>query len=270
MKTFDFNIHLPDLNEEGVNARVGSEMNSTNEDLIERVKNHYSMEEITGGNFMIFNPNFYHQGSNFNSYVKEKLEYSAFTLLVDFRDSNVYKSIDKAIFSGINCIKFHSYHQKISRNDYSKIIEICKYAEKKQLIICLDASYGTSNMRKYDIVDFICSVANEIHNTPLVVLHSGGLKCLEIMLLALDKNNIWVEMSLSLPIYMGSSIEQDLAFMYKNLDSEKILWATDSPYIPFDKMKKSTEEFLDKHNFSQEFKENVYFNNAINLLKRKH
>jgi len=89
------------------------------------------------------------------------------------------------------------------------------------------------------------------------------------MLLALDKKNVWVEMSASLPIYMDSSIETDLAFMYKKIDPKKILWATDAPYFPFEMMMDTTEKFLSKHGFSESFKEDVFFNNAMNILNNR-
>lgn len=269
MKVFDFNIHLPDLANDDVNSRVHTEMIASHQNLILRAERDYPLDKIDGGNFMIFNPIFYREEDQFNKYMNDKLYYSSYTLLIDFRDPNVYEDIEFGIKAGINCIKFHSYHQQIAKKNYPKIIEICKFAEERNLIICLDASYGTSNMIKYDIIDFICSVANEIHNTPLIALHSGGLKCLEIMLLALDKKNVWVEMSASLPIYMDSSIETDLAFMYKKIDPKKILWATDAPYFPFEMMMDTTEKFLSKHGFSESFKEDVFFNNAMNILNNR-
>ncbi len=146
MKIFDFNIHLPDMAFDDVNQRVHSEMIASHSQLIERAEKYYPLEKVEGGNFMIFNPRFYQEEDQFNAHFRSKLNQSAFTLLIDFRSPDVFDDIDKGIVAGINCIKFHSYNQQIESSHYETIIKICKYAESKNLIICLDASYGT----KYD------------------------------------------------------------------------------------------------------------------------
>ncbi|MEZ4938056.1 MAG: amidohydrolase family protein [Crocinitomicaceae bacterium] len=266
MKIFDFNIHLPDLKDDGVNDRVATEIHATNQEMIERLDYVYDLKKVHGGNFMVFNSSLFMENDEFAKYARSQTDTAAFTLLIDFRAANVYEHIEAGIAAGINCIKFHSYHQQIDSSCYPKIIEICKYAEEKGLIICLDGSYGTSKMIQYDIVDFICTIADAITKTTIIVLHSGGLQCLKILLLALEKSNIYLETSLTLPWYEGSSIEQDLAFMYKKMEDHKILFATDSPYIPFQDGYDATIRFFEKHGFSSEFQEGVFYHNAIQLL----
>ena len=266
MKIFDFNIHLPDLQTEGIHSLVDSEISATNKSLIERVQSIYPENKIEGANFMIFNPTLFSEGNEFINYCKSTYALASFTLLVDFRSDDCYDDIDKGIEAGINCIKFHSYHQQISAEWYEKIKDICLYAEERNLIICLDASYGTSKMIQYDIIEFICFIADFVSKTPIVALHSGGLKCLSIMLLALEKDNLYVETSASLPFYMDSSIERDLAFMYKKLNPERILWATDAPYFTFNDTLEATTKFFDKHGFSTDAQEKIFYKNSVSLL----
>jgi len=267
-KIFDFNIHLPKLNSNTVNSLVQTEMNATPKDLITRFDDSSFIKNIDGANLMLFNSDFFNTNDSFVKHVKSKLKQSSFTLLIDFRNDNWAEHINNGIDAGINCIKFHSYQQQITHTDYEKIIEICTYAESKKLIICLDGSYGTSNMVKYDIVDFICAIANKIEKTPIVVLHSGGLKCMEIMLLALDKKNIYLETSVTLHFYQGSSIEKDLAFIYKKIESHKILFASDSPYFNFEETRSSSIDFFTKNNFKDKVMEDIFYHNAVNLLNQ--
>ena len=163
MKVFDFNIHLPTFKSNNkIEDLVYSEITATNSDLIDRSS--LLKEKLFSGNFMIFNSNLFEENNKFIQYINNNFEISSFTLLVDFRDPHVMEKLEKSISSGINFIKFHSYHQNIGKDSYEKIIKICKYAEKNNIKICLDGSYGTSKMLKYDM-NFRDSVNKWIENT---------------------------------------------------------------------------------------------------------
>ena len=263
MKVFDFNIHLPTFQKDSkVEDLVHSEMIATNSDLIDRSS--LLKPKLYCGNFMIFNPNLFEENNKFIDYINNTFKNSSFTLLVDFRDPNVFSKLETAISSGIHFIKFHSYHQGIDKNSYEKIIKICKYAEKNNIKICLDGSYGTSKMLKYDIIDLICTISDKITKVPIIVSHSGGIKCLEVMLLALEKPNVFVETSFSLPFYLGSSIEKDLAFAYSKIDSNKILYGSDTPYVSFDDSLNKSYLFFRKWKMENKI-EDIFYNNAIKL-----
>jgi predicted TIM-barrel fold metal-dependent hydrolase len=259
MKIFDFNIHLP------IDKKVDSELIATNRDLIDRYSN--LQLDIDAVNFMIFNSNLFDEGNDFIKYKKSE-KICSYTLLVDFRSPIVFEKLERAIASGINFIKFHSYHQKITSADYHSIIKICKFAEQKNIKICLDASYGTNKMLKYDIIDFICTISDHITKTPIVILHSGGIKCLEVMLLALERSNIYIETSFTLPFYIGSTIEQDLAFMYKKVDKYKIIYGSDSPYVNNKESIDISYNFFERHKLSYLI-DDIFYNNAINLLNNE-
>jgi len=262
MKLFDFNIHLPAFKKE-VKDLVYSETISTNSDLINRCS--FLSDTLSGGNFMIFNSNLFEENNKFIEYTNSNFDIYSYTLLVNFRDKSIFKKLEKAIASGINFIKFHSYHQKITPHDYNIIIKICKFAEKNHIKICLDGSYGSSKMLKYDIIDLICTISDEITKAPIIVLHSGGIKCLEVMLLALEKPNIFLETSFTLPFYIGSSIEKDLAFVYNKIDSNKILYGSDSPYVEFDDSFNKSYSFFKKWGLADKI-EDIFYNNSIKLL----
>lgn len=266
MQLYDFNIHLPSSQDQHVNDRVATEMNATNQELIDRLDQRTFLDQLAGANYMVFTSGLFMEGSAFADHAKTKTKYASFTLLVDFRDPQAKEHIEAGIAAGIHAIKFHSYQQKISASDFPAVIELCKFAEEKGLIITIDGSYGTAYMLEYDIVELIVAVSLKITKTPVVVLHSGGLKCLNMFLLAADRSNVYLETSASLPVYIGSSIEQDLAFMYKALPENRVLFATDDPYFPFQKTLETTQTFFDKHGFSSQLQERIYGLNALELL----
>ena len=85
-------------------------------------------------------------------------------------------------------------------------------------------------MYQYDNLRLAAFLLEEITSIPVVLLHSGGARILEAFLLAGACPNVYLESSFSLPYYIGSSVEQDMAFAYKRV-SEKVIYGSDFPYV---------------------------------------
>ena len=100
----------------------------------------------------------------------------------------------------------NSYLQKITIKDYDLVIKAFKYASKLGLLLCIDGSYGTSKMFKYDNLKLACAVADKIPLSKIIIIHSGGFRLIQALLLALDKKNVSLDTSFSLPYYKNSSI----------------------------------------------------------------
>jgi predicted TIM-barrel fold metal-dependent hydrolase len=149
---------------------------------------------------------------------------------------------------------------------FSIIIKICRYAEQKKLIICIDGSYGTSKMYSYNNMKLACCVADFISKTPIVIVHAGGARIIEAMLLAADKSNVWLDTSFSLPYYLGSSIEVDFDFAIKKLKFDKIIFGSDHPYIVFEEALNKHLDFFARHNFKDCEISKIMGENALKLF----
>jgi len=86
-------------------------------------------------------------------------------------------------------------------------------------------------------------------------------------LLALEKKNVWLDTSFSLPYYLGATIEQDFAFMMQKLNYERVVFGTDHPYIPFSDAFTAHISFFVKYNCSVEHQEKVCYKNALEVFQ---
>lgn len=270
MKVFDFNIHLP--------CKMAK--NSVQESLIEEKLMSFSDLEfcfnkqfkdskhgIESGNFMLFNPTLFSTKSEetFFSNVNKLLDKPLFTTLIDFRDKKASNHIEIAYDQGVRGLKFHSYVQKIDDRYFNTIVSLSKKAEDLGMFIAIDASYGSLDMYKCDNLKLVSEIARVVKKAPLIILHSGGARVLEAMLLADSQKNIYLESSFSINYYKGSSIEVDFAFAYKKLGPHKILYGSDCPYIGIDENIDFTLEYLQQHNFSSSDIDQIMFHNADEL-----
>ena len=62
-------------------------------------------------------------------------------------------------------------------------------------------------------------------------------------------------MSFSIPYYAGSSIEKDLAFAYKKIGANRIIYASDHPYIPHQEALDAAISFCQANGFDSEDQE---------------
>lgn len=176
--------------------------------------------------------------------------------MLDFRKNEVLLKGDG--------IKFHPFHQKIKKEDYDKAMVLAKQASAKGMIIIVDAHNVPFKTDKYSELRFAKHLLSEI-KTPLVLAHSGGLRALEAVVLALDYPNVYLETSFSVSFWKGSSIEQDLAYCFKKLGSDRCMYGSDAPYIDMKESIDVTLEFLKEHDFSKKDIENIMYNTAKKL-----
>jgi uncharacterized protein len=269
MKIFDFNVHLPSYSTNEVNEQVADESKLVPAALKESLKQHLpSLKGVRNANFMLFNTNLFEENnfSMFSDYVNQHFEKASYTALVDFRRSDLIPYLEKVKSQKVNCIKFHAYVQKISSSDHTLIYQAARFAEENNLIICIDTSYGTTKMYSYDNLELACFICDVVSQTPVILLHSGGARTLEAMLIAEEKRNVFLESSFSLPYYLGSSVEKDLAFVYKKLGSDRIIYGSDFPYVTAEESLNQHFQFFDQYNFTTEEVEKIMFQNAMKLL----
>ena len=265
MKIFDFNIHLPKESiAKNTNLTIVDEQNISFEELkTSYEKNILPKAKLLNGlNIMIFNKKLFKtkEKNNFFAFVKKYVNNCLFTTLLDFRDKNCIEQLEIAYSLGVRGLKFHSYIQNISNNEINKILQLCQKAEELNMFIAIDTSYGTLNLYKNDNLQLATLIANKIKKSPIILLHSGGARVLEAMLIAESQKNIYLETSFSILYYINSSIEQDFAFAYKKIGTNKVLYGSDSPYTDLEKSISFTLKYLQKYNFSDIEIENIFFN----------
>jgi len=272
MKVFDFNIHLPNIRHEDVNVVINQDLNLRMNEVFEGIDLHAEfINRSAGANFLLFNTGLFGATGSAKTFLDKTTALrnsSCFTALMDFRRYNVHEYLDAVKAAGVKGIMFNSYLQQIADADFTEVYKACKYAEELGLFICIDGSYGTSKMYSYDNLKLACFIADLVTKVPIVIIHSGGYRVMEAMLLAFDKKNVWIDTSFSLPFYIGSSLEKDYAFTYKTVGTHRVLYGSDYPYANAEAALDIHLKFFDKHGFSSGQVEDILYNNSQRLLHR--
>jgi len=267
MKYFDFNVHLPYLKSDDVNKVVAQDLNLRIEQLITALDVHSDfLKEVQGANYLLFNTELFKTDtSSFFQKVRGLQPASTFTALIDFRQKDINAYLEKVKAAGVNAIMFNSYLQQIATKDFNAVLNVCKWAEANGIIVCIDGSYGTTKMHVYDNLKLACFITENVTKTPIVIVHSGGYRVIEFFLFAEHHKNVWLDTSFSLPYYIGSSLEQDYAFVYKKMPN-RVIYGSDYPYKSALEAIETHQKFFDKYGFSEIQQEQILHSNALELF----
>jgi len=168
--------------------------------------------------------------------------------------------LEKAYDKKIKIIKILPYEQKILRKKYSNIIEIAEYIKEKKMILTICSTYGSKLLYDTNGVELASYIKKKI-DVPIILAHGGGPKIFDAMSIALEYDNIFLDLSFSLKFWWNSSVIKNYAFALKKLECKRCFYGSDYPYVNFDESLDYFLKFINKYKFSHEEKNNIlYFN----------
>ena len=280
---FDFNIHpnINFLNSKLLNKQIASEFNCTNEDLLISFNKFHDdlsidiKQKLKGINIMLFSKFFQDNPILLSDFIleikkiffKSNIKISV-TTLIDPRNKDFKVFIDYCALSSVNFIKFHCYHQHIDSKLFENCVRISKYAEKKNIGICVDTSFGTRGLYKFDNLRLASEIFEEINKVPVVLLHLGGIRALEAALLVADTANGFLETSFTPKYFENFYFFNTIKDALKLVGSKRIIYASDYPYISIDESLESSLKLFNECNFFNDELDNILFGNALKIMQK--
>jgi len=272
MQVFDWNIHLYHKSIHDINLGIRQDTELTVSELIINFREflpQFKKSNLVGANFMLFNHEVIHDPllPLLMNEIRESLPESIFTLLFDFRIKDWKSELNLCKERGFHSVKFHAYVQEIETHEFEHIVNICKMSESLGLCIALDTSYGSTKLFKYNPLALAAEICNEIKETPIILLHSGGAQVIKAMLIADMCDNVYLETSLSLCCFKNFRLIEDFMNTYKYLGSKRILFASDFPFEPVEDAIDQQQLLFDKYGFNAAEIQDIFIENARKLLK---
>jgi predicted TIM-barrel fold metal-dependent hydrolase len=271
MMLFDFNLHLVPLAEALGHHSVQQDMSLTPPELQQQItlfNPTWKECNIQGGNLIFMNPqlSFTSAFDCVTQTAKKSLTPLLMTWVPDFRAPDILERLEQAFAQGVRSVLFHAYHQQITTADYPDILRVAQFVSARKGLVCIDTSYGTARMYTYDNLKLAAFISEMITTTPIILVHAGGLRILEAMLLADLQPNIYLETSFSVDYYRGSSIAQDFAFAFRKLGAKRILYGSDFPYVDPQQAQTTLLNLLEQYQFSPSEIKAIMYSNAQQLL----
>jgi len=162
---------------------------------------------------------------------------------LDTQTINIEREIELIKRLGFRGIKIHPRFSKMHyiHNQLDKIFEV---AGKNNLVV-MYCTYSHCSAPNYPEVDPFYALAKTINKCPdtrLVLVHGGDVSILKYAELARHNPNILLDLSLTMMKYEGSSIDNDIKFLFNYFD-RKITIGTDFPEYSHQAVRKRFELF---------------------------
>ena len=123
-------------------------------------------------------------------------------------------------------------------------------------------------MYDFDNLKLVAFLSQNIQKSPIIILHSGGARIFDAMLIADACPNVFLETSFSLEYYKGCSLEKDMLYAYKKLGANKVIYASDYPAVgTLQESINNQINWLGQCDFSDTELEKVFFHNSMKIFK---
>lgn len=150
--------------------------------------------------------------------------------------------LDKIKGLGYRGIKLHPRLSNFSITD-DCLGDLIKEAVDRHLAVLLCTYfYDTTAISVTNNIDSLAGLLTRIGDVPILLMHAGGVRVLEFMELARAHKQVVLDLSLTLCKYEGSSIDQDLAFMFRKFD-RRVCIGSDSPEYSLADLRRRFEFF---------------------------
>ena len=184
----------------------------------------------------------------------------------DLKVTNIDEEMSKIRDLGFGAVKLHPRFNSFNIEDIDRLIKIFKNAHKHDMIIFY-CSYAHSSIGTYPSIDpfyQLVSVIKQVPNIKLIILHGGDVNILKYAELVRFNENILLDLSMTLFKYKGSSIDNDIKFLFKKFD-RRICIGSDHPEHSHRKLRLYFDELCEDIDSTKS--ENIGFKNIVNFLK---
>lgn len=164
-------------------------------------------------------------------------------------------------------LKLHPRRQGVSLSDLPLLAELVALAARLELPVLIDSfPYGRSTLHD-DSLEVIAALAEAVPSATLIIAHMGGLRVLEALNVARTSYTIYLDLSLILPVYRGSHIEQDIFYAIRRMGAARCLYGSDYPDVDLSGSFHLMREALDANGFGSGDQDWILGNAAARLLR---
>lgn len=217
---------------------------------------------VTGGNVMLLDTNLFRRDG---AVLVQAIADHGFatTITIDPRAHDAETLLEMAAAAGCRGLKFHPYLQDLADVSFPAAAGLAKRAENHGMWVAVCCSYGTVRVHTISGPRLVAALVRSGVAAPIVALHAGGAAALEVMSIALEAPNVFLETSFSIPYWNESSVEQDLAFAMRKVGASRCLYGSDHPHVPVGEAPGHLRHFLKRHGFELEDVATIFHGTAV-------
>ena len=222
---------------------------------------------VNKSQFVIFDPDLPNRAGQLEAFSAALRDCGCFySQIAPIGAPDAVERIGRARDAGATTLAFHPYLQDLDNSRIAEAVSLARAGAALGMSICVCTAYGSRKIYAIEPLRVAAAMA-EVVSTAVVLVHGGGAKVLDAMLLADAFPQVYLDTSFSLSYWLGSSVELDLVFAMRKLGPEKWLFGSDSPFVNLETALNDHSDFFERHGFPSEFVASVMGPNALKILE---
>lgn len=180
-------------------------------------------------------------------------------------NANISREIKYVKNLGFKGVKVHPRISKINLNS-KKFIKFLKIMEKSKLVLmlCTYTHGKVGNTQEKDFLSIIYNSFRGINNLKTILVHGGGVDLMNFSeLVRNNPNNFLLDLSMTMQKYKGSSLENDIKFLFQNFD-ERLCIGSDYPEFNMKQLRSDFNYY--SYKLTNKKKNNIAYFNLKNFF----
>lgn len=167
---------------------------------------------------------------------------------------------------GIKFIKIHPRNLKTPIKKENVYLNLLNKVNKYNFITlwCTFDGWSEKNLSEIDQLNLLSKIINKNNKKKFILMHAGGPNTLKYYERFRFNNNVFFDLSYTSTHYSGTSVENDLIFLFKKFD-KRLIYGTDFPTLNFKKSLFIFKKMIAKSKISKIKKINIKYKNLKNL-----
>lgn len=179
---------------------------------------------------------------------------------LDYKNESILDTLDVIKSNGFKIgIKLHSRFMHFTLLDIDKILNSMKNIEFD--VVMVDGFVYGPDIETHIFLELLIAVAKAFPQKKIVFAHSGGIDILRTMLCTRTLDNVYYDLSLTVPYLFNTHIHPDIIHFLK-FTHTRTMFGSDSPDFTTIYSLKKFYEIFDEMKLSDEIRNNILYSNA--------
>lgn len=182
-------------------------------------------------------------------------------MMLEPRDESIDAKMEVLRKEKIRLLKLLPYEQQILYQDFDVVSTYAKKIQDQGMALTICGAYGSKYIYSTNGVELAERVLRDGFKNPLILAHGGMTRILDAFSLMQEYPNLYIDISFVIPFWWDSHVIQDLYFVMKNMNYDRIFWGSDYPNHSFEQALSMFDKFCEKYQINDTNKNKVLYEN---------
>jgi uncharacterized protein len=182
-------------------------------------------------------------------------------------EADAAQQVDAAVGEfGARGIKVHPRLQGLKFEHLDRLVPVADRCGHHRVPLVVCSFLGGPDLYRARTLELCHELAQACPSTSIVLAHAGGYRPLDALLILKANPNVHVDVSFSPLYFRGSSVVQDIEYLIRKADPQRVLFGSDFPEASISESAAFIREATARAQWSPAQIEGIVHDNAARLL----